>query len=57
MFVMGTPCDLLWGVPLFSPQKIAILVVAIIHLLTNILKVSLFRRYVDRKVLKRFGIL
>jgi uncharacterized membrane protein YfcA len=41
---------------LFYDVKIAILIVAIVHLLNNLAKVSIFRRDIDFTLLKRFGI-
>lgn len=42
---------------LFYDVKIAILIVAVVHLLNNLLKFSLFRRHLDTDILKRFGVL
>jgi len=41
---------------LFYDVKIAILIVAIVHLLNNLAKVSIFRRAIEFNLLKRFGI-
>jgi hypothetical protein len=41
---------------LFYDVKIAILIVAIVHLLNNLTKASIFRRDIDFTLLKRFGI-
>lgn len=42
---------------IFYDVKIAILIVAIVHLANNLLKVSLFRGQVNLAILKRFGAL
>lgn len=42
---------------LFYDVKTAILTVAIVHLLNNLLKFSLFSRYLNMDILKRFGVL
>jgi len=42
---------------LFYDVKIAILIVAVVHLLNNLLKFSLFSRHLNIEILKRFGIL
>ena len=42
---------------LFYDVKIAILIVAVVHLLNNLLKFSLFSRHLNTEILKRFGIL
>jgi uncharacterized membrane protein YfcA len=42
---------------IFYDVKIAILIVAVVHLLNNLLKLSLFSRYVSSDILKRFGVL
>lgn len=42
---------------IFYDVKIAILMVAIVHLLNNLLKLSLFSGYVSRGLIRRFGIL
>lgn len=42
---------------IFYDVKIAILIVAIVHLLNNLLKVSLFSKHISIEILKRFGIL
>lgn len=42
---------------IFHDVKIAILIVAIVHLANNLLKVSLFRGQVNLAILKRFGAL
>jgi len=42
---------------LFYDVKIAILIVAVVHLSNNLLKISLFRRHISKDILKRFGIL
>lgn len=42
---------------IFYDVKIAILIVAVVHLLNNLLKLSLFSRHVSMDILKRFGIL
>lgn len=41
---------------LFYDVKLAILLVAIIHFMNNVLKFSLFRKHVDWKLLQRFGL-
>jgi uncharacterized protein len=41
---------------LFYDVKTAILIVAIVHLLNNLTKVSMFRKDIDFSLLKRFGI-
>ena len=41
---------------LFFDIKLAIFFVAIIHLLNNLLKLVLFRKYIDFGILKRFGL-
>lgn len=42
---------------IFYDVKIAILIVAIVHLSNNLLKLSLFSRHVSMDILKRFGAL
>ena len=42
---------------IFYDVKIAILIVAVVHLSNNLLKLSLFRSYVSLDILKRFGAL
>ena len=42
---------------LFYDVKIAIFLVAIVHLLNNLLKLALFRKHIRLDILKRFGIL
>jgi len=42
---------------LFYEPKIAIFLVAIVHLLNNLLKFVIFKKHVDFEILKRFGIL
>lgn len=42
---------------LFYEPKVAIFLVAIVHLLNNLLKFSLFKKHIDLEVLRRFGIL
>lgn len=42
---------------IFYDVKIAILIVAVVHLSNNLLKLSLFRSYVSLDILKRFGVL
>jgi len=42
---------------IFYDVKIAILIVAVVHLSNNLLKISLFGRHVNIDVLKRFGAL
>ena len=42
---------------IFYDVKIAILIVAVVHLANNLLKLSLFRSYVSLDILKRFGAL
>src|SRR3990170_1059307 len=42
---------------LFYDVKIAILIVAIVHFLNNLLKFSLFSRHLNTDILKRFGVL
>jgi len=42
---------------IFYDVKIAILIVAVVHLMNNLLKVSLFGRHLSRDILKRFGVL
>lgn len=42
---------------IFYDVKIAILIVAVVHLLNNLLKLSLFSRHVSLDILKRFGVL
>jgi uncharacterized membrane protein YfcA len=42
---------------LFYDVKIAILIVAVVHLLNNLLKFSLFSRYINTDILRRFGVL
>ncbi|MEK6673802.1 MAG: sulfite exporter TauE/SafE family protein [Nitrospirota bacterium] len=42
---------------IFYDVKIAILIVAVVHLLNNLLKLSLFSRHVSMDILKRFGVL
>jgi uncharacterized membrane protein YfcA len=44
-------------VALFYDVKLAILVVAIVHILNNALKLWLFRDHVDRAIIRRFGAL
>ncbi|WP_333653570.1 sulfite exporter TauE/SafE family protein [Dissulfurispira sp.] len=41
----------------FYDVKIAILIVAVVHLSNNLLKISLFSRHINIDILKRFGIL
>lgn len=41
----------------FYDVKIAILIVAVVHLSNNLLKLSLFHRHVSLDILKRFGVL
>jgi uncharacterized membrane protein YfcA len=41
---------------IFYDVKIAILLVAVVHLLNNLLKVSIFGRHISIEILKRFGI-
>lgn len=40
---------------IFYDVKVAILIAAVVHLLNNLLKLSLFLRHIDSGVLKRFG--
>src|SRR4030065_2970066 len=40
---------------IFYDVKIAILIVAVVHLLNNLLKISLFSRHISIDILKRFG--
>ncbi len=42
---------------IFYDVKIAILIVAVVHLSNNLLKLSLFHRHVSLDILKRFGVL
>jgi len=42
---------------IFYDVKIAILIVAVVHLSNNLLKLSLFSRHVSMDILKRFGVL
>ena len=42
---------------IFYDVKIAILIVAVVHLSNNLLKISLFSRYISFDILKRFGAL
>ncbi|MCI0469458.1 MAG: sulfite exporter TauE/SafE family protein [Nitrospirae bacterium] len=42
---------------IFYDVKIAILIVAIVHLLNSLLKVSLFSKHISMDILRRFGIL
>jgi len=42
---------------IFYDVKIAILIVAVVHLANNLLKLSLFSRHVSMDILKRFGML
>ncbi|MBI5026934.1 MAG: sulfite exporter TauE/SafE family protein [Nitrospirae bacterium] len=42
---------------IFYDVKIAILIVAVVHLANNLLKVSLFGRHISKDILKRFGVL
>lgn len=42
---------------IFYDVKIAILIVAVVHLSNNLLKISLFSRHISIDILKRFGIL
>jgi uncharacterized membrane protein YfcA len=42
---------------LFYEAKIAIFLVAIVHLLNNLLKFALFKKHIDFEILKRFGVL
>jgi uncharacterized membrane protein YfcA len=42
---------------IFYDVKIAILIVAVVHLSNNLLKLSLFKSYVSLDILKRFGAL
>jgi uncharacterized membrane protein YfcA len=42
---------------IFYDVKIAILIVAVVHLSNNLLKISLFGRHISIDILKRFGIL
>ncbi|MBI4367991.1 MAG: sulfite exporter TauE/SafE family protein [Candidatus Omnitrophica bacterium] len=42
---------------LFYEAKVAIFLVAIVHLLNNLLKLGLFGKHVNIEILKRFGIL
>lgn len=42
---------------IFYDVKIAILIVAVVHLANNLLKLSLFSRHVSLDILKRFGVL
>ena len=42
---------------IFYDVKIAILIVAVVHLSNNLLKLSLFSRYISFDILKRFGAL
>ena len=40
----------------FYDVKIAVLIVALIHILNNLFKLALFKGYVDYSILKRFGL-
>ncbi len=40
---------------IFYDVKIAILIVAVVHLLNNLLKLSLFGKHMSLDILKRFG--
>lgn len=42
---------------IFYDVKIAILIVAVVHLANNLLKFSLFSRHINSDILKRFGVL
>lgn len=42
---------------LFYEPKIAIFLVAVVHLSNNLLKFTIFRQHIDLTILKRFGIL
>ena len=42
---------------IFYDVKIAILIVAVVHLSNNLLKLTLFSSYVSQDILKRFGVL
>ncbi len=42
---------------LFFEVKVAILMVAVVHGLTNLFKVILFRQHVDGRIIRRFGLL
>ncbi len=42
---------------IFYDVKIAILIVAVVHLANNLLKFSLFSRHISLDILKRFGVL
>ncbi len=42
---------------IFYDVKIAILIVAVVHLINNLAKFSLFRRHVDWEIIRRFGVL
>lgn len=42
---------------IFYDVKIAILIVAVVHLANNLLKLSLFSRHLNIDILKRFGVL
>ncbi|MBT9537175.1 MAG: sulfite exporter TauE/SafE family protein [Nitrospirae bacterium] len=42
---------------IFYDVKIAILIVAVVHLSNNLLKLSLFSRHISLDILKRFGVL
>lgn len=42
---------------IFYDVKIAILIVAVVHLSNNLLKVSIFGRHISLDILKRFGVL
>ncbi|MBI4372363.1 MAG: sulfite exporter TauE/SafE family protein [Candidatus Omnitrophica bacterium] len=42
---------------LFYEAKVAVFLVAIVHLLNNLLKFVLFRKHIDFEIVKRFGIL
>lgn len=42
---------------IFYDVKIAILIVAVVHLMNNLLKLSLFSRHVSLEILRRFGVL
>ncbi|MBI3999350.1 MAG: sulfite exporter TauE/SafE family protein [Candidatus Omnitrophica bacterium] len=41
----------------FYEAKVAVFLVAIVHLLNNLLKFTLFRKHIDFEIVKRFGIL
>lgn len=42
---------------IFYDVKLAILIVAVVHLANNLLKLSLFRTHISLDILKRFGVL